>query len=158
MMKKKLSYTIMLLLFSIITAYGQNNLAEPRRTAEEQVAFEKSVKVNPAKIAPETIADPRMGATQNQSDPVNWKPSPVQEEERPAPEINDSDHMTGADQAQNAVNRTQPEGLQPQGKTVNVREVSGSRTQPEGLKPVTVTNYRDLKGSRTQPEGEKPKR
>jgi hypothetical protein len=158
MMKKKLSYIFMLLLFSIITAYGQNNLAEPRRTAEEQDAFEKSVKVNPAKIAPETIADPRMGATQTQSSPVNWKPSPVQEDNRLAPEINHADPVTGASRAAFNVNRTQPEGLQPTGKTVNYREVSGNRTQPEGVKPATVTNYRDIKGPRTQPEGEKPKR
>lgn len=157
-MKKKLSYIFMLLLFSIITAYGQNNLAEPRRTAEEQDAFEKSVKVNPAKIAPETIADPRMGETQSQISPVNWKPSPVQEENRPAPEITHADHITGVSRASQDVKRTQPAGIQPQGKTVNYREVSGSRTQPEGLKPATVTNYRDIKGPRTQPEGEKPKR
>ena len=155
-MKKKLSYICLLFLFAATTIYGQNSPSHPIRTAEEQAAFEKTIPVNPAKIAPETQVDSRMGPVQ--TSPTNWKPAIAPVDERKTAGISQTDNNTAGSSSEPVVNSSQPKGEQPLGKTVNRREVKPSATQPEAPKSGNVTNYRSLKGSATQPEGEKPKR
>ncbi len=158
-MKKKLHYIIglLLLLLTITTTYGQESPADIRRTPEDQAAFEKGVPVNPAKIDPATQVDPKMDPAQAVVSAINWKPAVVTSQDMRSPELNQVESKTTSTQPAPTVNRTQPEGEQPKGKTVNRRDANGSKTQPEGAKPANVTNYRDIKGPKTQPEGEKPK-
>ncbi|MDP1622361.1 MAG: hypothetical protein Q8M08_08470 [Bacteroidales bacterium] len=157
MMKKIFSYLcLMLFMTAISTAYGQDSQAELRRTAEEQADFEKSVPVNPAKTTTEIEVDPRM--VQPQPGPTNWKAQEAPVDDRRNVETDQITRMKVAGQTNTAVNKTQPEGEQPVGKIVNLRDIKGSKTQPEVPESGKVTNYRDIKGSKTQPEGEKPKR
>jgi len=157
MMMKKLSYLCLLLfLLGITTTRGQNGPAEARRTAEEQAAFEKSVPVNPAKIAVETQVDPGRDPVKMQVSPTNWKPAATPVDDRKTAEPGQSDQNIMARPAATDVTQTQPGGAHPGGKTLNYREVKGTNTQPESMKAGRTTNYRDQKGVHTQPEGKKP--
>lgn len=159
MMKRQLKYICMLLvLFSVTATFGQNKPADVRRTPQEQAEFEKSVPLNPAKIAVQDQADARMDPTRAQAPPTNWKPevTPVDDRKLPGTDAVSTGQVAG--QAAPAVDRTQPEGAQPQGKPVDYRGINGPKTQPDGMKPAHETNYRNQEGSRTQPEGERPKR
>jgi hypothetical protein len=155
MMKKKLNFIGMLMLLLTVTAtlYGQNNMVEPRRTAEEQAAFEKTIPVNPAKIPVTTQVDPRMETADVQVSPTNWKPAVQSEEERIVPEPSKAARQIVTPET----NHPQPLGTQPSGKTLNSRDMNGPKTQPDALKTGSVADYRNQNGVKTQPEGEKPK-
>jgi hypothetical protein len=134
-MKKTLSYICMLLFFTATATVAQNTQPDAMRSAAEQVAYEKSIPVNPSKCPPETQVDSRMDPAQTQTGPVNWKPGEVAVEERKS-----------------------PEGAQPQANSINYRKMIGSKTQPEAPKPGNETNYRNLKCTPTQPACEKPQK
>ena len=155
---KKINYTcLLLLLVSITAAFGQNNPETARRTPQEQATYEKSFLVNPAKIAPATQTDPRLEPAAVQDGPTNWKPAPVAIDDRNEPVMNKpGNNRVPVNNGTAVVNRNQPDGIQPSGKTVNRRNISGPKTQPEAPKPASVTNLRNQNGSRTQPEGPKP--
>ncbi len=156
-MKMKISYIgIVLLFFSVTALKGQDQQPEPRRTAAEQAAFEKTIPVNPAKITPATQNDSRLDPLQQQAPPTNWKPgnAPV-EDRKPQESVTEKPvKVTGIQEP--AANRTQPEGGQMPEKPKNHRETIGQRTQPEGQKAANPTEQRKTEGIRTQPEGEKP--
>ena len=158
-MKKILSYIgVLLLLCTITETYGQNSQPEPRRTAAEQAAFEKTVPVNPAKIPAGSQVDSRMDPALAQPGPTNWKPVATPVDDRGVPEPAKVTHNNVPDHSDAATNRSQPAAPQPQGKTVNPRDINGPRTQPEAPKSGKAVNNRHINGPRTQPEGEKPKR
>jgi hypothetical protein len=155
-MKRKIIYIgIVLLAFAITTIQGQNTPAEPRRTADEQAAFEKTVKVNPAKIAPQTQVDSRPDATLAPAPPVNWKAAPAPEEVRQSPEIQITDKGQQTGSGSVSPNKSQPEPKQA-GKTESRRDMQGTKDQPQGSKPADVKSRRDLNGPKTQPEAKKP--
>jgi hypothetical protein len=156
-MKKKLSFICLALLFAATAVIGQDNQAEIRRSPAEQAAFEKTVPLNPAKIASGTQIDTRMDPAQAVASPTNWKPGVLAVDDRAVPETVQPAQNKTASQTVPAVKRTQPVGTQPVGTTVNYREIKGSKTQPEASKSGETTNYRNVKGPRTQPEGQKPK-
>ena len=156
-MKRKLNLIGMSLgLLAIsLTTHGQSSQAEPGRTAEEQAAYEMSIPVNPAKMPAAVQDDPRMDPSQVQAGPTNWKPATLQTDNREAPDPGKVGNIR-VSQTIPAVNRTQPAGEQPAGKTMNRRDLKGSDTQAEAPHSGNVTSYRNLDGPETQPEGQKP--
>ena len=147
---------LLVLLCSMASVYGQNNPSGIRRSPEEQAMYEKSVPVNPAKIPASSQVDPKMApATVS---PVNWKPANTPLEDRKSPAADQPGNRIATVQPAPDSNHTQPAGTQPQGPTVNYREIKGNKTQPGAPQPGKSTNYRDLNGPKTQPEGEKPKK
>jgi hypothetical protein len=157
MMKKKFIYiSTLLLLLSITAIYGQDNAEVPRRTTEEQAAFEKSVPLNPATAGP--LVDPKMEPDQiAHESPTNWKAAPIADEDNIDAESNQPEHKK-VTSLPVVSGKDQPEGAKPQGKTENRRDIKGPRTQPEAPASGAATSRNNLKGPRTQPEGEKPKR
>jgi len=162
-MKNKIHYIcVLLLFFSFLTASGQEKQADPKRNAEEQARFEKSIPPNPSKIPDGSQVDPKMDPAQNQVGPTNWKPVPSDVPEKkevdanpaqvPAQAKSDARQHTGPD------SKTQPEAPTTTGKVTNYRDMKGPKTQPEAPKSGNETNYRNVKGSKTQPDAEKPKR
>jgi hypothetical protein len=156
-MKIKIGYIVIVLLFFSVTALkGQDRQPEPRRTAAEQAAFEKTIPANPAKIAPATQLDPKMDPALQQPPPTNWKPvaTPVDDRKVVEPVLDTPAKVT--QKPEPTTNRTQPEGAQAIGKPENHREVIGQKNQPEAPKPAVSTDTRKTESTGTQPEGQKP--
>jgi hypothetical protein len=156
-MKKKLTYTSLLLLLTISFCYAQGDAGAPRRTPAEQVAFEKSVPLNSPKAG--TLADTKTDPVLNVPQAVaNSKPAAVDNNRAPAVnnEVNGNTEPGQPVVAGSA--RSQPDGEKPTGKTVNRKDLKGTRTQPEAQTSGSVTSRKTLSGPRTQPAGEKPKR
>ncbi len=159
-MKKKRYYIYMLMLLcSITSTYGQDNPSELRRTTEEQAAYEKTKPLNPAKIAPETLVDPRMITAQ--VSPTNWKPVITPMDEKKNLELILVDKVSTDNVAAQPVipaeNRSQPKPQESREKVINYRDMQGPKTQPDAPKAGNVDNYRKITGSKSQPRGEKPK-
>ena len=150
---------MVLLLFAVAATatYGQQGAEVPRLTPEEQAALEKSVQVNPARLPAASIPDTRMEVKEDQVTQNRWKIEETRDDVRevPATERKDLQKPAGQD---SAPLKEQPQGLSPQGKTVNLRTLNGPKTQTLAPAPVRVTSLRDQKGDKSQPEGEKPSR
>jgi hypothetical protein len=157
MKKENIYLWVLLVLFAATTAVGQNSQAPVRRTAAEQAEYEKSVPLNPAKIAP-APAETRMDPAMTQAGPVNWKPAATPAEVRTLPAPGQSANNQVPQKNSVSSGNTQPEGTKPEGATVNRRNVNGPNTQPEATKTTPATSRRDMNGPSTQPEGAKPSR
>jgi len=147
---------ILMLLFVSATLYGQGNLPDVKRSAEEQAIFEKSVPVNPAKIPAGSTADPKQDPSGISNVPVVWKPvvSPV--DDRRDQDLNKAVPSSSSGMFHPIGNNVQPLAPKP-ANPVNHRNITGSKTQPEAPKASAI-DYRSLQGPKTQPAGEKPKR
>ncbi len=147
-----------LLLFTMTSLFGQVTISDPKRSAEEQAVFEKSVPLNPAKIPASLLADPKQDLSGINIVPVVWKPAVTPVDDRrdagltsgvPAP-------ASGAPFPDPNLNNVQPQAPVPV-STGYHHDMKGSKTQPEAPE-ATTNHYRRIQGTNTQPLAEKPKR
>lgn len=144
------------LLFALLTvaiSYGQDRPDDRRLTPQEQLDFEKSVPLNPAKVA-EVKEEPRPGEPVVVPSPTVWKPVAQEPDDRPLPAV---DMHKAASQPQPADKMVtgQPEAPKASTEPVSRRNMQGVKTQPDSQVKATPVNRRTLQGPRTQPEPKK---
>jgi hypothetical protein len=150
---KKMHHIIMMLLilFAVTAAIGQDSQGVPKRTPQEQAAFEQAIPVNPARIAQGQIMDPKMDPSQAVEPPVRWKAeeapleagkSPMDMPEEIKPVHPDLPHSAAT---------TQPEAQKFPGNPFPYRDIKGSPEQVPGTVTAPAFQYRDRKGPSEQP-------
>lgn len=154
-MKTKIFMTgLAIMVCSITSLVAQDSPDDRRRTAEEQAAYEKTIKVNPAKIA-EPSVDSRMDPAEATAPPVNWKPQVLESEVRPA----ESDLPLTQPAAVTSNKEVNPRSTQPapdpNNKVIDRKSMIGPKSQP-AANPQGVKNRRDMVGPKSQPEPKKP--
>lgn len=154
-MKAKIFMTgLAIMVCSITNLMAQDSPDDRRRTAEEQAAYEKTIKVNPAKIA-EPSVDSRMNPAEATAPPVNWKPQTMESDSRPT----DSDLMVSKPASVTANKEITPHSTQPapdpNNNVIDRRSMIGTKSQP-AANPQGVKNRRDMVGPKSQPEPKKP--
>ncbi len=153
-MKIKIFTTgLVIMALSMTNLMAQESPDDRRRTAEEQAAYEKTIKVNPAKIA-EPSVDSRMNPAEATAPPVNWKAQTIESDMRPV-ETDLPIAVPAPVQSNKEVNprATQP-APDPSQTVINRKSMIGPKDQP-AANPQSVKNRRDMVGPKTQPEPKK---
>ena len=153
-MKIKIIMTgMVIMVLSMTNLIAQDSPDDQRRTAEEQAAYEKTIKVNPAKIDAPSV-DSRMNAAEATAAPVVWKPVVTESGLRPA-ESDIPVAPSAAVPSNKEVNSraTQP-APDPSQTVINRKNMIGPGEQP-AANPQGVKSRRDMVGPKTQPQPQK---
>jgi hypothetical protein len=153
-MKIKIIMTgMVIMVLSMTNLIAQDSPDDRRRTAQEQAAYEKTIKVNPAKIDAPTV-DSRMYPAEATAAPVIWKPLAMEPEMRPAEsELPAAQSVVTPSNKEVNSRATQP-APDPAQTVINRKSMIGPKEQP-AANPQGVKNRRDMVGPKTQPQPQK---